>query len=122
MTYQDPSPYGGLPAPMNPSDEKLWAVLVNLGGLLMSFLPALVGYLALKDRGPFIRAHTATALNFQLTLLIVYLVGGILTFVLIGIPILIVAGILAFVLPIIAAVKAGGGQWFTYPLTIPFVR
>ena len=33
-----------------------------------------------------------------------------------------VAGILAFVLPIIAAVKAGGGQWFTYPLTIPFVR
>ena len=122
MTYQNPAPYGDLPAPMNPSDEKLWAVLVNLGGLLMSFLPALIGYLVLKDRGPFIRAHTATALNFQLTLLIVYLVGGILTFVLIGIPILIVAGILAFVLPIIAAVKAGGGQWFTYPLTIPFVR
>ena len=107
---------------MNPSDEKLWAVLVNLGGLLFSFLPALIGYLVLKDRGPFIRAHTATALNFQLTLLIAYLVGGILTIVLIGIPILVVAGILAFVFPIIAAVKAGRRQWFTYPLTIPFVR
>ena len=122
MTYQNPAPYGGAAAPMNPSDEKLWAVLVNLGGLLFSFLPALIGYLVLKDRGPFIRAHTATALNFQLTLLIAYLVGGILTVVLIGIPILVVAGILAIVFPIIAAVKAGGGQWFTYPLTIPFVR
>jgi uncharacterized protein len=122
VTYQNPAPYGGLPAPMNPSDEKLWAVLVNLGGLLFSFLPALIGYLVLKDRGPFVRAHTATALNFQLTLLIAYLAGGILTIVLIGIPILIVAGILAFVFPIIAAVKAGSGQWYMYPLTIPFVH
>src|SRR6478752_777187 len=107
---------------MNPSDEKLWAVLVNLGGLLFSFVPALIGYLVLKDRGPFVRAHTATALNFQLTLLIAYIVGGILTIVLIGIPILIAAGIIAIVFPIIAAVKAGNGQWYTYPLTITFVR
>ena len=41
-------------------------------------MPALIGYLVLKDRGPFVRAHTATALNFQLTLLIAYVVGGIL--------------------------------------------
>ncbi|TDN91313.1 DUF4870 domain-containing protein [Microbacterium sp. BK668] len=122
MTYPDPAPYGGPTAPMNPSDEKLWAVLINLGGIFLSFFPALIGYLLLKDRGPFIRAHTATALNFQLTLLIAYAVGGILSVVLIGIPILIAAGILAIVFPIIAAVKAGNGQWFTYPLSIPFVR
>ncbi|MEU1971481.1 DUF4870 domain-containing protein [Microbacterium sp. NPDC019599] len=122
MTYPNPQPYGGPAAPMSPSDEKLWAVLINVGGIFFSFFPALIGYLVLKDRGPFIRAHAATALNFQLTLLIAYLVGGILTIVLIGIPILIAAGILALVFPIIAAVKAGGGQWWTYPLTIPFVR
>ena len=103
---------------MNPSDEKLWAVLVNIGGIFFSFFPALIGYLVLKDRGPFVRAHTATALNFQLTLLIAYIAGGILTVVLIGIPILIAAGILAIVFPIIGAVKAGNGQWYTYPLTI----
>ncbi|WP_243075357.1 DUF4870 domain-containing protein [Microbacterium sp. SS28] len=122
MTYPNPAPYGGSPAPLNPSDEKLWAVLVHLSGIFFSFIPALIGYLVLKDRGPFVRAHTATALNFQLTLLIAYAVGGILTIVLIGIPILIVVGIAALVLPIVAAVKAGGGQWFTYPATIPFVR
>ena len=27
-----------------------------------------------RKRGPFVRAHTATALNFQLTMLIAYLV------------------------------------------------
>lgn len=122
MTYPNPQPYGGPTTPMNPSDEKLWAVLINLGGIFFSFLPALIGYLALKDRGPFVRAHTATALNFQLTLLIAYAVGGILLVVLIGIPILIAAGILAIVFPIIAAVKAGNGQWYTYPLSIPFVH
>ncbi|MFH8251242.1 DUF4870 domain-containing protein [Microbacterium sp. B2969] len=122
MTYPDPRPYGGSPAPMNPSDEKMWAVLVNLGGIFFSFFPALIGYLVLRDRGPFVRSHTATALNFQLTLLIAYIVGGILSVVLIGIPILIAAGILAIVFPIIAAVKAGSGQWYTYPLSIPFVR
>ena len=122
VTYPNPQPYGGSPAPMNPSDEKLWAVLVNLGGLVASFLPALIGYLVLRDRGPFVRAHTATALNFQLTILIAGFVGAILSVVLIGIPILIAVGILAIVLPIIAAVKAGRGEWYRYPLTIPFVR
>lgn len=122
MTYPNPQPYGGPTAPMNPSDEKLWAVLINLGGIFFSFFPALIGYLVLKDRGPFIRSHTATALNFQLTLLIAVAVGSILSVVLIGIPILIAAAILAIVLPIVAAVKAGNGQWYTYPLTIRFVR
>jgi uncharacterized Tic20 family protein len=122
VTYSEQIPYGGAPTPMNPSDEKLWAVLIHLGGIFFSFFPALIGYLILKDRGPFIRAHTATALNFQLTLLIFYIVGGILTIVLIGIPILIALAVIAVVLPIVAAVKAGSGQWFTYPLTIPFVR
>lgn len=120
--YQQPSPYGARPVPLSPSDEKLWATLIHVGGIFFSFLPALIGYLALKDRGPFVRAHAATALNFQLTLLIAYFVGGILTVVVIGVPILIAAGILAIVFPIIAAVKANGGQWYRYPLTITFLR
>ena len=48
-------------------------------------VPALVGYLVLKDRGPFVRAHAATALNFQLTLLIAQVVAGILWLILVGI-------------------------------------
>ena len=106
---------------MNPSDEKLWATLINLGGLFFGFLAPLIGYLVLKDRGPFVRSHSATALNFQLTLLIAYVVGGILSIVIIGIFILLAAYILNIVLCIVAAVKANRGEWYQYPLSIKFV-
>ncbi|WP_203581649.1 DUF4870 domain-containing protein [Microbacterium hibisci] len=107
---------------MSPADEKLWATLVHLGGLFFTFLVPLVGFLVLKDRGPFVRAHTATALNFQLTILIAYVVGAILSIVIIGIFILLAAYVLNIVFCIIAAVKANRGEWYTYPLTIPFIR
>lgn len=116
-------PYGpAAPQPLSPSDEKMWAVLIQLGGLFFGFLAPLIGFLLLKDRGPFIRGWSVTALNFQLTLLIAYIVGGILSIVVIGIFILIAAYIIGIVFAIIAAVKAGQGEWWTYPLTINFVK
>lgn len=110
------------PQSMSPADEKLWATLVHLGGLFFGFLAPLIGYLVLKDRGPFVRAHTATALNFQLTLIIAYIVGGVLSIVIIGIFILFAAYVLNIVFCIVAAVKANQGQPYTYPMSIPFVR
>jgi hypothetical protein len=107
---------------MTPADEKLWSTLVHLGGLFFGFLAPLIGYLILKDRGPFVRAHTATALNFQLTLIIAYIVGGLLTIVFVGIFIIFAAYILNIVFCIVAAVKANAGQWYTYPMSIPFVK
>ncbi len=120
--YGAPQPYGAPPPSMSPADEKLWATLVHLGGLFFGFLAPLIGYLILKDRGPFVRAHTAAALNFQLTLLIVMVVGSILSIVIVGIFVLIAAYVLNVVFCIIAAVKANRGEWYTYPLTIPFLR
>jgi hypothetical protein len=106
---------------MNPSDEKLWATLIHVGGILFGFLPALIGYLVLKDRGPFIRQHTATALNFQITLLIAYVVGSILIVVLVGLVIMFLAWLAAIIFGIIAAIAANNGQPYTYPLAIKFV-
>ncbi|MCU1636966.1 MAG: hypothetical protein JWQ68_2205 [Cryobacterium sp.] len=114
------TPYQG-PAAMSPADEKLWATLIHVGGILFGFLPALIGYLVLKDRGPFIRQHSATALNFQITLLIAYVVGGILSIVLIGLFILLAAWVLAIVFGIMAAIAANKGQPYTYPMSIRFV-
>jgi uncharacterized Tic20 family protein len=117
-----PPPYGSAtPQPMSPADEKLWAILVHLGGIAFGFIPALIGYLVLKDRGPFIREHTATALNFQLTMLIAYVVGLITVLVLIGIFILTAVWVLTIVFSIIAAVAANQGRYYSYPLTIKFV-
>jgi len=126
---QPGQPYGQQPGyqpqpvqPMRPEDEKLWATLIHLGGILFSFVPALVGYLVLKDRGPFIREHTRTALNFQITIAIAYVVSAILSVIGIGVVLAFVVGVLAVVFSIIAAVAANKGQWYKYPLTIEFIK
>ncbi len=123
MTTTPPptNPYAVV-TPLSPSDEKLWATLVHVGGILFGFLPALIGYVVLKDRGPFIREHTATALNFQLTALIAYLVSIPLAFVFIGFFVMLAVGVLIIVFSIMAAIAANNGQRYTYPLSIPFVH
>ena len=121
--YPPQPPQGGYPPaqPLSPSDEKLWATLVHVGGVFFNFLPALIGYLVLKDRGPFVRAQTATALNFQLTLLIAEVVGWATSWLLIGFVIIGAAYVVRIVFSIIAAVKANQGEWYTYPIAIKFV-
>lgn len=121
-----PPPPSGGPAygaaqEMSPADQRLWATLIHIGGILFGFLPPLIGYLVLKDRGAFIRGHSATALNFQITLLIAYVVGWILAFVLIGFLILAAAWVCAIVFGIIAALKANQGEPYVYPIAIKFV-
>ena len=115
------NPYSA-PSQLSPADEKLWATLIHIGGILFGFLPALIGFIVLKDRGPFIRAHAATALNFQITLAIAYVVGSILTVILVGVFILAAAWILSIVFSIMAAIAANKGEWYSYPLTIKFIN
>lgn len=123
MTDQPPvNPYASAPQPMSPADEKLWATLIHVGGIFFYFLPSLIGYLVLRERGPFIHGHSATALNFQLTMLIAAVVGGITSIFIVGIFVLIAVPIIVIVFSIIAALAANRGEAYTYPLTITFVR
>jgi uncharacterized Tic20 family protein len=124
MTDEPVNPYTSTPRPISPADEKLWATLVHVGGVFIffTFIPALVGFLVLGDRGPFVRGHTVTALNFQLTMLIAALLGVITTPLLIGFVILTAVVVLIVTLSIIAAVAANRGQVYTYPVTIRFVK
>ena len=125
MTTTPPSPptnpYEAV-TPLSPSDEKLWATLVHVGGILFGFLPALIGYIVLKDRGPFIREHTATALNFQITATIAAVVSIPLWFIFIGIFLTLAVTVLVLIFSIMAAIAANNGQSYTYPLSIPFVH
>lgn len=120
MSEIPPNPYQ-TSQPLSPSDEKLWATLIHLGGIFFFFLPALIGYFVLRDRGPFIREHTRTALNFQLTVLLGYLVGFATVGVLIGGIIVFAAAVLNIVFSIIATVAANRGNLYTYPVAIKFV-
>jgi uncharacterized Tic20 family protein len=116
------NPPGAAPAPLSQSDERLWSTLIHIGGIFIGFISPLIGYLVLKDRSPFAREHSATALNFQITLAIAYVVGWVLTFVLIGLLVLAAVWIVNIVFSIIAALAANKGEPYKYPLTINFVK
>ncbi|GAA0960298.1 DUF4870 domain-containing protein [Frigoribacterium faeni] len=117
-------PYGGQQQvpPMRPEDEKLWATLIHLGGILFWFVPSLVGYLVLKDRGPFIREHTRVALNFQITMAIVLVASGLLSVIVIGAITGFAAGVVVVIFSIIAAVAANRGEYYKYPLSFEFIK
>jgi len=122
------------PRPMSQSDEKTWAVIAHLSALAaafvgFAFLGPLVVYLLKREESPYVRAHAAASLNFQLSWLIWGALLGIATFVLIFfvvglllLPVIIVGAIAWLVLVILASVKANNGEPpMKYPLTISFV-
>lgn len=114
-------------------DSRNWAIAAHLSALLslvigFSFVGPLVIYLAKKD-DPFVRRHAAEALNFNLSVLLYAVVIGIATFVLIFfvvglalIPVLILGFVAWIAFVCLAAVRAGQGEDYRYPLTIRLVN
>lgn len=106
---------------MSDPDQRLWATLAHLSGLVLSIVGPLVIYLLMKDRGRFVRSQALEALNFQITVLIAVVVSAALIFVLIGLFLLPIIGVAAFVLMILAAIAANRGEEYRYPLTLRLV-
>lgn len=102
-------------APLSEKDQRLWATLVHIGGVVVSFWAALIGYLVLKDRGDFVREHTKTALNFQLTILIAYFVSSFLMIAFIGFLLLPAVWVVSIIFSIMAAMAANKGEAYVYP-------
>jgi len=94
----------------------MWSLFAHLGGIFFGFVPALVIYLIYKDRDPFIRRHSAQALNFQIVATIAYAISWVLLVVLIGLLLLPAVGIAVLVFSILAAIAANKGEDYTYPL------
>ena len=114
---QNPGYGQGPQATVSPSDARMWSLFAHLGGTFLSFLVPLVIYLVFKDRDPFVRCHSAKALNFHITLFIVYVVSIPLIFVFgLGLFTMLAAWVCAMVFSIIAAVTANDGRPYTYPL------
>lgn len=103
-------------------DDNTMALLVHVSAIFTGFVGPLIIWLIKKDESPFVDAHGKAALNFQLTLLIGYVVSVILFIVLIGILTFFACLILGLVFPIIAAMKANNGEFYKYPLSINFIK
>ncbi len=115
------------PVPMTPADQRTWAIATHLSPFLasfvggLSFLGPLILYIVFRDRGAFIRHHSAEALNFQLTMWIGLLISFPLMFIGIGFLTAGAIGLAMLVCQILGAMAAGGGRDYRYPFTIRFV-
>jgi uncharacterized protein len=107
---------------MSASDEKLWATLSHISIPFVGFVGPLVVYLALKDRGPFVKANAIESLNFSILYTIAQLACGVLSIIGIGLVLLPLVGIGALVLCILAAIAANKGELYTYPVNWRMVR
>ena len=129
------------PPAVGPSaEEKQWAMFAHLsalvGGILTSgwagsigcFIGPLVIWLVKKDTLPFVDDQGKEALNFNITVGIVFLALLILSIVTFGIglviavPLWIIIGIAWLVFTIIAAVKANNGERYRYPFTLRLIK
>jgi hypothetical protein len=102
-------------------DGKTMAMLAQLLGIFTGFLGPLIIYLINGEKDPFVRHHSAEALNFQITLVIAYVVSFVLMLVLIGFVLFFVVWIGSIVLMIMATLAANRGEWYRYPINIRLV-
>ena len=138
MNDYNPAPAsveGGISA-----EERQWAMFAHLSALLGAmvtagwagsvgcFLGPLVIWMIKKDTMPFVDDQAKEALNFNITVAIVFFVLFLLTLFTLGIgilltgPLFVIVGIAWLVLTVIAAIKANQGERYRYPLTLRLVK
>ena len=119
MTEQAPSPAAA--APLSQAEDNQWASFAHLGGIL-GILPSLIIWLVFKDRGAFTDSQGKEALNFQITIVIAYIAGTILSVIGIGLLINLAAWIVAVVFSIMGFLKAKNGVAYRYPFALRLIK
>ena len=122
------------------AEEKQWAMFAHLsalaGGILTSgwagsigcFIGPLIIWMVKKDTMPFVDDQAKEALNFNISVALVFLALFLLSVLTLGIgliiaiPAWIIIGIAWLVFTIIAGIKAHEGVAYRYPLTMRLIK
>lgn len=121
------------------AEERQWAMFAHLSALLGGivtgwvggwgwFLGPLVIWLVKKETMPFVDDQAKEALNFNITIAIIFVILTILSVVTLGIglaialPLMFIIGIAALVFIIMGAVKANEGKAYRYPFALRLIK
>jgi uncharacterized Tic20 family protein len=111
---------------INERDRPL-AVMTHLSALTGYFIPLanliipLVIWLVKRHESPDIDAVGREVVNFNLTMVVYFFLGFLLSFILVGFLLLFALWVFGIVVTIIAALRANDGWRYRYPLTIRFL-
>lgn len=112
-----------------PPEVRNWAMFCHVAGFagltgipFANILATLIVWRMKRDLDPFVDAHGAAALNFQLSWTIYSIVGLLLVFVLIGFVVLLALAVSGLIFMIMAILASSDGRPYAYPMTIAFVK
>jgi uncharacterized Tic20 family protein len=97
------------------------ALLAHILGFLLSVIGPLVIWLIKKDESAFVDDQGKEALNFQITMLIGYVVSGALTMAVIGCVLLPIVLLVDLIFSIMAALEANKGVRYRYPFALRLI-
>jgi serine/threonine protein kinase len=107
-------------------EVQTFCILLHLSQFAGCLIPVvgwilpLVMWLTCRHRHPAIDNHGRAVFNWLISSLIYAIICVPLCLILIGIPLLIALVVMGFIFPIIGAIRAGRGEVWNYPLSIPF--
>ncbi len=119
-----PAPSSPHIAEANTSDDRNIAMLTHLSGFILSIIVPLIVWLINKDRPEkaYLVGEAKEALNFQITVLIGYVICWILTIIVIGAFLNWLLWIINLVFCIVAAVKVSSEGSYRYPFALRLVN
>jgi uncharacterized protein len=108
------------------SDENTWSMIIHFSQFCAFVLPLaglivpIILWQIKKNDSLFIDKNGRIVVNWIITEIILFILFGILCFLLIGIPLLAALIVLSIVFPIIGGIKANNGVAWSYPFSIKF--
>jgi len=113
-------------------EDRMWATAIHLSSLagfvlaavvvvapVGSIIGPLIFWLVKRHDSPFLDDHGREALNFQISMALYY---PLLALSCVGIPLVVVLPFIQIIAPIVMAVRANGGEYVRYPITIRFFK
>ena len=113
---------GAYVGPTPDPDSKTMGMLSHLLGIFLGLIGPLIIWLIKKDQSQFVDDQGKESLNFQIMLMIGYVIGSVSSVVCIGFLIIPAVWIFGIIFSIIGALKAKDGIAYRYPFNLRLVK
>jgi uncharacterized Tic20 family protein len=106
------------------SDDRILGLLSHLLAIVpgVGILGPLVIYLIKRGQSSFVEENAKESLNFQITMILAFIISAILMVVWIGFMLLAVLGVAEVVLVIIATIRASENKIYRYPFNLRLIK